>query len=60
MEIKVAPFDRHNEILVSNAHPAGWVNPVVNGRYNLLVIGGGSAGLVAAVGAAGEGVRRGR
>lgn len=57
MEIKVAPYDRHNEILVSNAHPADWENPVVNGRYNLLVIGGGSAGLVAAVGAAGLGAK---
>ena len=54
-EIKIAPFDQHNQILVSNAHPADWQNPTPNGRYNLLVIGGGSAGLVAAVGAAGLG-----
>ena len=54
-EIKIAPFDQHNQILVSNAHPADWQNPTPSGRYNLLVIGGGSAGLVAAVGAAGLG-----
>lgn len=54
-EIKVAPFDEYNEVLVKNAHPADWQNPTPNGRYNLLVIGGGSAGLVAAVGAAGLG-----
>ena len=48
-EIKIPPYDKHNAILVSNAHPADWQNPEPNGRYNLLVIGGGSAGLVAAV-----------
>ena len=54
-EIKVAPYDEYNKILVQNGHPADWQNPTPNGRYNLLVIGGGSAGLVAAVGAAGIG-----
>ena len=54
-EIKVAPYDEYNQILVQNGHPADWQNPTPNGRYNLLVIGGGSAGLVAAVGAAGIG-----
>ena len=56
-EIKIPPYDKHNAILVSNAHPADWQNPEPNGRYNLLVIGGGSAGLVAAVGAAGLGAK---
>jgi pyruvate/2-oxoglutarate dehydrogenase complex dihydrolipoamide dehydrogenase (E3) component len=56
-QIKVPPYDGYNEILVNNAHPADWQNPTPNGRYNLLVIGGGSAGLVAAVGAAGVGAR---
>ncbi|MEZ4589710.1 MAG: FAD-dependent oxidoreductase [Chloroflexota bacterium] len=56
-EIKVPPFDEYNEVLVKNAHPADWQNPTPNGRYNLLVIGGGSAGLVAAVGARGLGAR---
>ncbi|MCA9928955.1 MAG: mercuric reductase [Anaerolineales bacterium] len=56
-EIQVAPHDQHNETLVRNAHPADWQNPTPNGRYNLLVIGGGSAGLVAAVGAAGLGAK---
>jgi pyruvate/2-oxoglutarate dehydrogenase complex dihydrolipoamide dehydrogenase (E3) component len=55
VEIKVPPFDEYNKILVKNAHPADWQNPVPDGRYNLLVIGGGSAGLVAAVGAVGLG-----
>ena len=56
-QIEVAPFDKHNQILVSNAHPPDWQNPTPDGPYNLLVIGGGSAGLVAAVGAAGVGAK---
>ncbi len=55
--IKIAPFDEYNEILVQNTHPPTWQNPTPNGRYNLLVIGGGSAGLVAAVGAVGMGAK---
>ena len=56
-KIEIAPYDTFNEILVNNAHPPDWQNPEPNGRYNLLVIGGGSAGLVAAVGAAGLGAK---
>lgn len=55
--IVVEPFDEHNQVLVGNTHPPDWQNPTPNGRYNLLVIGGGSAGLVAAVGAAGLGAK---
>jgi alkyl hydroperoxide reductase subunit AhpF len=55
--IKIPPFDAYNEELVNNAHPPEWQNPTPDGRYNLLVIGGGSAGLVAAVGAAGVGAK---
>ena len=56
-EIKIAPFDQYNKVLVDNVRPDEWENPLPNGRYNLLVIGGGSAGLVAAVGAAGLGAK---
>lgn len=56
-KIEVIPHDTHNQTLVNNAHPADWQNPTPDGRYNLLVIGGGSAGLVAAVGAAGLGAK---
>ena len=38
-------------------HPSGWTNPEPRGRYDLLVIGGGTAGLVSAIGAAGLGAR---
>src|SRR5881227_1533989 len=37
--------------------PAGWRNPTPAGRYNLVVLGGGPAGLVCAAGAAGLGAR---
>jgi threonine dehydrogenase-like Zn-dependent dehydrogenase len=53
--IKVLPHDIHNETLVANVHPGDWVNPDPAGRYNLVVIGGGTAGLIAAAGAAGLG-----
>ena len=38
-------------------HPEAWVNPEPAPRYDLVVIGGGTAGLVAAAGAAGLGAR---
>jgi pyruvate/2-oxoglutarate dehydrogenase complex dihydrolipoamide dehydrogenase (E3) component len=37
--------------------PAAWQNPTAGGTYDLVVIGGGTAGLVCAVGAAGLGAR---
>ena len=51
------PLDQHNRLLVSNVHPQDWVNPTPRGRYHMVVIGGGTAGLVTAVGAAGLGAR---
>ena len=37
--------------------PRDWINPEPAGRYNLVVIGAGTAGLVTAGGAAGLGAR---
>lgn len=51
------PWDAHNQKLVSNVHPPDWKNPTPAPRYNLVVIGGGTAGLVTAVGAAGLGAK---
>lgn len=51
------PFDEHNQKLESNLHPPDWKNPVPDGKYNLVVIGAGTAGLVAAAGAAGMGAK---
>ena len=55
--VQVLPADGHNKTLVSNVHPPDWVNPEPAGRYNLVVIGAGTAGLVAAAGAAGLGAK---
>lgn len=65
MTIETAPFtsspvlpeDAHNKALVDAVHPALWTNPTSDGRYNLVVIGGGTAGLVSAAGAAGLGAK---
>ncbi len=56
-EVTIYPQDAANAEWISQTHPPDWQNPTPNGRYNLLVIGGGSAGLVAAVGAAGLGAK---
>jgi len=55
--IRVEPFDRFNQELVANVHPSDWVNPEPRGRYHLVVLGGGTAGLVTAAIAAGLGAR---
>jgi pyruvate/2-oxoglutarate dehydrogenase complex dihydrolipoamide dehydrogenase (E3) component len=51
------PADEHNAALLENVHPSDWSNPAPKGRYNLVVIGGGTAGLVTAAGAAGLGAK---
>jgi pyruvate/2-oxoglutarate dehydrogenase complex dihydrolipoamide dehydrogenase (E3) component len=56
-ESLVLPADAHNEELVRNVHPPDWVNPEPAPRYNLVVIGAGTAGLVTAAGAAGLGAK---
>jgi pyruvate/2-oxoglutarate dehydrogenase complex dihydrolipoamide dehydrogenase (E3) component len=53
----VTPWDTHNQTLVANVRPAGWTNPVPASRYNLVVVGAGSAGLITAAGAAGLGAK---
>jgi pyruvate/2-oxoglutarate dehydrogenase complex dihydrolipoamide dehydrogenase (E3) component len=55
--LAVQPYDVHNQLLVSNVHPPDWDNPEPVGRYNLVVLGAGTAGLVSAAGAAGLGAR---
>ena len=52
--VQLLPKDEHNQQLEANVHPPDWVNPVPAGRYNLVVIGAGTTGLVTAVGAAGR------
>lgn len=55
--LRVDPPDSHNRVLVENAHPPAWENPQPEGKYDLVVLGGGTAGLVTASGAAGLGAR---
>ena len=49
----IEPWDEHNQRTVANVHPNDWVNPEPAGRYNLVVLGAGTAGLVSAIGSAG-------
>lgn len=53
----IEPADAHNAVLVANVHPVDWTNPAPAPRYNLVVVGAGTAGLVTAAGAAGLGAR---
>jgi pyruvate/2-oxoglutarate dehydrogenase complex dihydrolipoamide dehydrogenase (E3) component len=53
----VLPDDPHNRRLLTHLHPPGRLNPEPSGRYNLVVVGGGTAGLVSAIGAAGLGAK---
>jgi pyruvate/2-oxoglutarate dehydrogenase complex dihydrolipoamide dehydrogenase (E3) component len=53
----VSPDDVYNRELVRNLHPPDWVNPDPTGRYNLVVIGAGTAGLVSAAGGAALGAK---
>ena len=56
-QMRVLPNDEYNQTLVANVFPPDWQNPTPSGRYNLVVIGAGTAGLVSAAGAAGLGAR---
>ncbi len=53
----ILPNDEHNRALVSNVHPSNWINPEPFGRYNIVVIGAGTAGLITAVIAASLGAK---
>jgi hypothetical protein len=51
--ITMIPDDDFNRELLYHVHPTDWINPEPAGRYHLVVIGAGTAGLVtAAIGAA--------
>ncbi len=53
----IFPEDQYNKLLLENVHPPGWKNPQPATRYNLVVLGAGTAGLVSAAGAAGLGAK---
>ena len=56
-ERPIQPWDEFNRRLVSNVHPLDWKNPKPAPKYNLVVLGAGTAGLVTAMGAAGLGAK---
>ena len=43
------PDDEHDRLLAENVHPSNWVNPQPDGRYNIVVLGAGTAGLITAI-----------
>jgi pyruvate/2-oxoglutarate dehydrogenase complex dihydrolipoamide dehydrogenase (E3) component len=47
--------DAFDQALLAQVRPAGWLNPAPRGRYHLVVVGGGTGGLVSAAIAAGLG-----
>ena len=49
--------DPHDQALLAQVRPAAWKNPLPANRYDLVVVGAGTAGLVSALGAAGLGAR---
>jgi pyruvate/2-oxoglutarate dehydrogenase complex dihydrolipoamide dehydrogenase (E3) component len=52
----ITPMDVYNQQLIAAVHPPDWTNPQPADRYDLVVIGAGTAGLVVAAGAAGLGL----
>ncbi|MBI1310055.1 FAD-containing oxidoreductase [bacterium] len=55
--VQLQPQDEFNLALEAHVKPRDWTNPTPDGRYNLVVIGAGAAGLVSAIGAAGLGAK---
>ena len=55
--IGVSPLDEHNTRLLDHTHPKEWVDPEPKSKYNLVVIGGGTGGLVSAVAGVGVGAQ---
>jgi len=53
----VLPQDAYERERMESVRPPGWRNPKPAGRYNLVVVGGGPAGLVAASTAASMGAK---
>jgi len=57
VDTDIASDDAADRRLVEHVHPPAWRNPQAAASYDLVVLGGGTAGLVSAMGAAGLGAR---
>ena len=55
--LELEPRDSWNRALLDSVHPAAWQNPQPAARYDLVALGGGTAGLVSAIVSAGLGAR---
>ena len=53
----IAPVDGNDRRLLDQVFPSNWVNPTPKKRYDLVVVGAGTGGLVSAAGAAGLGAQ---
>ncbi len=56
-ELGLSPERSFDRALLDAVRPSGWSNPVPRQRYHMVVIGGGTGGLVTAVAAASLGAR---
>lgn len=54
---ELEPLTDNNARLQASVAPTDWQNPEADGRYHLVVLGAGTAGLVTAAGAAGLGAK---
>ncbi len=55
MREMLLPDDAYDQALIAHVHPSNWINPTPHGKYNLVVLGAGTAGLVSAGGTGGLG-----
>ena len=55
LTVCLEPLDKYNQMLLDNVHPSRWINPKPLGRYNLIAIGAGAAGLISAASCSGIG-----
>ena len=54
---KMWPMDTYNTTLLNHVHPPQWNDPDGSTLYDLVVIGGGTGGLISAAGSAGVGAK---
>ncbi|MGH0037491.1 MAG: mercuric reductase [Myxococcota bacterium] len=53
----ILPGNQHDALRLARTHPSDYRNPTPDGRYNLVVIGAGSGGLISALVASSLGAR---